>query len=169
MIRLVNNLLTLAHADARQNSEKYILNISPVLEESVGEAKYLDRKRKITASIAPDLVILGNEDILKQVMLILIDYGVKHSSGDMRIEANNGLADIQIDVIDRGKGIPTGEQKLIFERFFQGKGESREDGFGLRLSIARTLSAKLGGKISIESELGIGSTFTLVFPCYKEL
>ena len=70
--------------------------------------------------------------------------------------------EIHLYVEDTGKGIPTEEQKMIFERFY--KQDEFAQGTGLGLSISQVIIEKLGGKIAVESEEGKGSCFTVIFP-----
>ena len=69
-------------------------------------------------------------------------------------------------VEDTGKGIPKEEQRMIFERFY--KQDEFVQGTGLGLSISMVIAEKLGGKISVASEIGKGSRFTFLLPYHNE-
>lgn len=168
LIRLVNNLLTLAHTDARQKIEKGVVDVSPILIESVREVSHLDNKRKIKSKISPELFMVGNKDALKQIFLILIDNAIKYSSGDIRVSATVEDENIYIAFQDQGKGIQPLERTHIFERFYRGKDKSQSQGFGLGLPIAKALTREMGGTISVESSIGEGSTFLVQFPFEQE-
>jgi len=167
LIRLVNDLLTLAHTDARQKIEKRITDVSPILDECIREVTYLDNFRNINSIISPGLTMLGNKDALKQIFLILIDNAIKYSSGNIKISATEADENIHIAFQDQGKGIPPSERKHIFERFYRGKDKSNDEGYGLGLPIAKALTREMDGKISIESNVGQGSTFFVHFPIHK--
>ena len=78
LIRLVNDLLVLARADAGRNLAKEPLDIYPVLEEICQQARQLEPQRKISLHAAPDLGILGDCDAFKQILLIALDNALKH-------------------------------------------------------------------------------------------
>jgi two-component system OmpR family sensor kinase len=80
-------------------------------------------------------------------------------------------AEVSISVADQGPGMSEVDQKRIFERFYRAdssRARSGEDGTGLGLSIVDAVMRAHGGHVSVESELGKGSKFTLTFP-HKEL
>jgi len=167
LIRLVNNLLTLAYADAAQNMEKTILDVYPIIHECVRESKQLAGKRKIISELSPNLVMLGNQDALKQIFLILIDNAIKHSSGDIKVTATTEGDNIHINVKDNGDGIPPSELKQIFKRFYRGKNKTKDTGFGLGLPIAKSLTQEMKGNISVKSNIREGCTFLVQFPIHK--
>jgi signal transduction histidine kinase len=87
--------------------------------------------------------------------------------GQVRVTLRSlGADQIQIDVTDSGIGIPRAELPRVFERFYRvDKARSRElGGTGLGLSIVKHLVQALGGQISVDSRVGIGSTFTVRLP-----
>lgn len=167
LIRLVNDLLTLAHADARQKIKMRITDVSSVLDECIREVSHLNRNRNINSKIFPELIMLGSKDALKQIFLILIDNAIKYSSGNIEISATEADENIYISFQDQGKGIPLHEKKHIFERFYRGKDRSKDEGFGLGLPIAKALTREMDGEIAVESNVGQGSTFIVQFPIYK--
>ncbi len=164
LIRLVNDLLVLARADAGRNLTKDPLSVLPVLEEAVRQAHLLDANRKIELATLPELSIPGNRDALKQVMLILLDNALKHSEGDIRVAAEQDGKYVEIRVQDHGLGIPADQLERVFDRFYRGDESHHVPGLGLGLPIAKTLTESMGGEIRIESEPGVGSTVTLRFP-----
>jgi len=164
LIRLVNDLLMLARADAGRSLAKEPLEIRPVLEETVRLAHQLDIKRQITLESHPDFSILGDRDALKQVMLILLDNALKHSDGQVEVMVKQNTTQIEICVKDHGPGIPPDKLVHVFDRFYRGEDEPITPGFGLGLPIAKSLVEEMGGTIDIQSSLGKGSTVTLNFP-----
>jgi signal transduction histidine kinase len=163
LIRLVNDLLLLARADAGQSLNKEPLSVQPVLEETIRQAHQLDVKRQITLSVSPDITAVGDRDAFKQVMLILLDNALKHSGGDVNVEADRKGTLVKICVRDHGHGIAPDELAHVFDRFYRGDESSTAPGFGLGLPIAKTLTENMGGAIDVESELEKGSTVTLRF------
>lgn len=167
LIRLVNDLLLLARADAGRSLAKEPIDVYPILAESVHQASQLDEKRSINLS-GDDYVILGDHDALKQVVLILLDNALKHSKGDIDVLADQTETQVKISVQDRGEGIPPETLSHIFDRFYRGEDRANIPGFGLGLPIAKALVEGMGGEIKIESKLGRGSVVTTHFLTHQE-
>jgi two-component system, OmpR family, sensor kinase len=89
LIRLVNNLLVLARADAGRSLVKEAVDVSPIIAETCRQAHQLDPKRKISVEINQDLIVQGDRDAVKQTLLILLDNALKHSGGDVAISGEN--------------------------------------------------------------------------------
>lgn len=174
MEKLVRNLLTLAAIDEglprsrlqesdiedlAQTAAQTILTIHPNAQikiNIVGEQPYL--------FLDPDLVL--------QAIINLIDNAVKYSKppADVTVTIERNEKEMKIKVTDKGLGIPQEDLDKIFERFFAvDKTYSRSlGGSGLGLSIVARIVEKHQGKITVDSELGKGSTFTLIFPVLEE-
>ena len=109
-----------------------------------------------------------DENKLRQVLVNLVDNAVKYSPGGGRVElrVRNGHGSCVIDVVDEGLGIPSGERERIFEKFYRLDPEQTHGvgGSGLGLYIVRELVERMDGRLSVESELGKGSRFTLELP-----
>ncbi|MET0259964.1 MAG: ATP-binding protein [Gaiellaceae bacterium] len=109
-----------------------------------------------------------DENKLRQVLVNLVDNAVKYSPGGGRVElrVRNGDGSCVIDVIDEGLGIPPGERERIFEKFYRLDPDQTHGvgGSGLGLYIVRELVERMDGRLSVESELGKGSRFTLELP-----
>ncbi len=168
LIRLVNDLLVLARADAGRNLAKEPIEILPVLEETCRQAQQLDPQRKITLE-ASDLSVLGDRDALKQVLLIALDNALKHSAGEVAVSARRNGKQVEIRVQDHGAGIAPEKLEHIFDRFYRGEESVTLPGFGLGLPIAKALVEGLGGTIGMESEVGQGSRLTLSFQSANSL
>ena len=131
LIRLVNDLLQLARADAGRALAKEPVDVSSVLEETGRQARQLDSHREIEVKVAPKLRFLGDKDALKQVLLIAVDNALKHSSGDIKLSAERKGASVEIRVQDFGEGIPAENLERIFDRFYRGDEATTIPGFGL--------------------------------------
>jgi two-component system phosphate regulon sensor histidine kinase PhoR len=109
----------------------------------------------------------GNSDRFKQMMANLIENAVKYSNADssVRIDAVKEGGAIRVSVRDEGIGIPAEHMDRLFERFFRvDKSRSKAaGGTGLGLAIVKHIAALFGAEIEVESKLGEGSTFTVVF------
>ena len=163
LIRLVNELLLLARADAGRNLKREPLLIQPVLEETFRLTHQLDEERQITFDSSANIKILGDRDAFKQVMLILLDNALKHSDGDVNVLARRDGSNVEICVQDYGQGMSPEKLEHVFDRFYRGDEEPVVMGFGLGLPIAKALVEGMGGTIQIKSQLGQGSTVSIHF------
>lgn len=164
LIRLVNDLLVLARADAGRNLAREPVAVYPVVEEACRQAQQLDPGRPINFHVADGIAILGDRDALKQVLLILLDNALKHSTGIIEITASATAEQVAISVHDQGPGIPRDRLEYVFDRFYRGEEARASPGFGLGLPIARALVEGQGGTITVDSQVGQGSVFTVKFP-----
>jgi signal transduction histidine kinase len=107
-------------------------------------------------------VIQADERRVKQVMFNLLTNAVKFTprGGRVDVAARAAGADVVISVSDDGAGIALEDQARIFEEFEQAGGSAAQEGTGLGLPLSRRIVELHGGELSVESELGKGSTFT---------
>ncbi len=168
MIRLVNELLMLAHADAGRSLAKEAIAINPVIEEVVRQSKHLDPNRKIILALCEGPIIQGDRDALKQIVLILLDNAIKYSTEDVHIISVCQDKQVTISVKDKGQGISTDELTRVFDRFYRGEENAIIQGFGLGLPIAKSLVEAMDGTIEIDSQLGVGSVLRISFPISLE-
>jgi signal transduction histidine kinase/GAF domain-containing protein len=122
----------------------------------------------LTLDVDGALKISCDENKLRQVLVNLVDNAVKYSPGGGRVElrVRNGLGSCVIDVVDQGLGIPPAERERIFEKFYRLDPQQTHGvgGSGLGLYICRELVERMDGSLSVESEPGKGSRFTLELP-----
>ncbi|MGK7897657.1 MAG: sensor histidine kinase [Xenococcus sp. (in: cyanobacteria)] len=169
-VQLLRDLLDLARADSGAihfQNEKIILN-DLIIDVAEMAQQYSDRQIAVES---PQQLIAIEADLnrLKQVLLNLIDNAVKYSEPNTEISVKLELCskdnNAVIAVSDHGVGIPLQQQPRIFERFYRiDEARNRAGGTGLGLSIVKTLVEGMGGKITVRSQLGEGSTFTVCFP-----
>jgi len=133
------------------------------------EAEARLRGVRLVTGVMEDAEILGYKLRLEQVLVNLLTNAVKfnHQGGEVRIEVKrtpDGKARVAIS--DTGIGIPKEDLSRIFERFYRvDRARSREvGGTGLGLSIVKHAIERMHGAVTVESEIGKGSTFTLVLP-----
>jgi two-component system, OmpR family, sensor histidine kinase SenX3 len=178
LARMIDDLLELAIAEA---SDPAIDNDCDVIE-AVGSA--LDRiapgaeGKQITVDVVEETNgmrprVRGTTAQLASALHNLLDNAVKYSdAGSTVVVKVNSIADpdvVVLDVIDRGVGIPAPDRERIFERFYRvdparTRGTAGSGGTGLGLSIVRHLVTNIGGKVSVHSIEGYGSTFTIQLP-----
>jgi two-component system, OmpR family, sensor kinase len=127
-----------------------------------------DRGIELSTVAADDVMVLGDREQLRQVIVILLDNALRYTGDGGRVhvqarrEAGNGI----VTVHDTGIGIGQEELERVFERFYRAdEARNRQSGgAGLGLAIARELVMRHGGRISVESTEGAGSTFTIQLP-----
>lgn len=118
-------------------------------------------------NVAPGVKVYADSHRLEQMLTNLVDNGIKfsHENGAVSIKHESGERD-RILVTDNGDGIPAQHLERLFERFYRvDRARSRElGGTGLGLAIVKHLALLHGGEVTVESELGKGTTFTLHLP-----
>lgn len=110
-------------------------------------------------AVGPGSLVLADKDAIRQIGIILVSNALKYAESDIDIEVEGNL----VRYMDRGPGIPRGDEERIFERFYRCDGSltSKISGSGLGLSIARALARGMGGDLTYSRRPGGGSIFTL--------
>jgi len=178
---LVNQvILFVSTQDLKGRYELEPLAVSDVVDAAVTGTAELIHKAGFTLEqqISPDLPkILGDLSALSQCLQNLITNALKYGDQGhwiaIRASADGGRdhPEIRISVQDRGKGIERTELHQIFEPFYRAKAAlaGQIHGTGLGLPIAKSLAEAMGGRISVTSEVGVGSIFTLHLPIAGQL
>jgi two-component system, OmpR family, sensor kinase len=166
LIRLVNQLLVLARADAGQKRQRLALPLRPLMDDVMRQAKLLAPQADILCDSPAGALVLADSDALKQVLLILVDNALAHTLPGTRIWLAAAVTDghVAISVRDAGPGIPPDVLPHIFERFYRGQVSRTGNRTGLGLAIARGLVEAQGGSIAASSQVGQGSVFTVSLP-----
>ena len=165
---LVKDMLFLARADEGIQNGEYkefdvgeaVLNIALEFESRAYESG-----KQYCYETESGILRVGNEERIKQAVAILIDNALKRSSGEVRVTAKKDNGKAFIEVYNTGDGIDEKDYDKIFERFYRSE-ESRDrdsGGYGLGLSIAKSIVDSHKGKISVKSEKGKWASFTIVF------
>ncbi len=169
MSSLVNDLLSLARADAGYSMEMYNVSLRSLAEEAARRAWFLPRKAEWAVGPLEALdgvEVRGNRDYLLQLLFILIENGFKYTpSGVVRLYAMRSDGYIGLAVADTGIGISSEEMPHIFERFYRvdvSRGETA--GTGLGLSIAKWIADMHHSKLEVKSQLGEGTVIMLWLP-----
>ena len=161
--RLTKALLTLARMEAIGEGEAEVVTVDLAVDEAVGTLETPDGIT-LETTIAPDLVANADPVLLRQVLIGLLTNAFKHTAapGAVTLRAQaEGTEKVVIEVEDTGTGIRAEEQDRVFDRFYRGSGSLEREGFGLGLAIAKRMVDVMGGEISVASEPGSGSTFTI--------
>jgi two-component system phosphate regulon sensor histidine kinase PhoR len=172
---IIKDLLTLSELESGKTNESFervdlktvIECVLPLFNEKLGE-KGLDIQYD---SPREQCVIAGDSFRLEQVVINLLDNAYKYTNaGKIAIAIERQDNSILLSVRDTGIGIPEKDLDRIFERFYVvNKSRSRTyGGTGLGLSIVKHIVVMHSGTIEVKSSPGLGSTFVLTFPAYKE-
>ncbi len=166
MIRLVNGLLLLARTDAGLPLRTEPVPVRPLVDEVCRQALVLADGRALSWDDQTSTAVLADRDALKQVLLILLDNAIKYTPEGGRITVTSASHDgqVAISVHDTGVGIDPAALPHIFERFYRGDASRSGQNTGLGLAIAKSLIEAQKGMITVQSEPGRGSVFTVVLP-----
>jgi two-component system, OmpR family, sensor kinase len=166
LIRLTNDLLVLARSDAGRSLRSEPVSIVPIVDDVCRQANVLAEQRTIVCKVVPPVSVLGDQDAIKQVLLILLDNALKYTpaGGTITIGAEQIDRAVKIRITDSGPGIAPEDLPHIFERFYRSDESRTGSGAGLGLAIAQELIEEQQGEITVESEMGKGSTFTVTLP-----
>jgi PAS domain S-box-containing protein len=170
MNKLIDNLLQLGQSNLPIDGQVEIFDPVPVIEEVIfiNEGMAKDKGLEIKKDLQPGLLLDGNKFQFSQVITNLFVNAIKYTStGSVTVSCvrlENNLC--QIKVIDTGIGIDSKYHLSIFERFFRVPDliNRKVGGTGIGLSISQEIISKMGGILTVESELGKGSTFTVLLP-----
>jgi signal transduction histidine kinase len=174
LLNLVNDILDLSKIDAGRMElvdEPYA--IRDTVSQVDGEMRVLADEKDLAFAtfIAPDVpeAVRGDRERVKQIIINLLSNAFKFTEmGSVSLDIGREGDSLRIMVTDTGIGIPAHALNYIFEDFRQVDASSRrtQRGTGLGLSIVRKLAGAMGGKASVTSEVGVGSTFIVTLPIH---
>ncbi len=169
MSRLVNDMLSLARADAGQTIIKDSLPAGELLEEVVRRAQFIPHRAEWKPADMTELheyFVYGNKDYLQQMLFIFIENAFKYTpEGTVTLDTVIYPEQIGVRISDTGIGMDQEEVPHIFERFYRAD-ESRgvTPGTGLGLSIAKWIIDAHGGSVEVVTAKGKGTTFVIWLP-----
>ena len=167
---LVKDLLSLARIDSGILSSQgcTVVSLTECIQKAVAMMKPFAEERsiRIITTFADDVTIAGNGESLTEAFLNIMENGVKYNRehGVLEVSAARSGAEAVVSIRDTGVGIKAEDMERIFDRFYRSDAARNADGTGLGLSIARAIIEAHGGRITLESEPGTGSTFTATVP-----
>ena len=175
LMRLVEQLLDIAHMEAKQlplnlqtlEINEYIRNIG---ESFIGLAEVMQIKFKI--AIEPDhLLMRYDPEQMDKIVVNLLSNAFKFTPPEGKISLNVTCENqrIVISVVDTGRGVSPENLAHLFDRFYQVEKSELQPGSGIGLSIVKELTQLHDGVIEVSSEIGVGSTFTLIFPLVERI
>lgn len=178
--RLISDILDLSKIESKRSPMDYApVHLASFCASIMDTISTVAKKKKITltSDIPEELFVEADEDKLRQILINLLSNAVSYTQDGGKVELTvqdrqdaEGAEKVLIKIVDTGIGIPKKDQPRIFERFYRvDKGRSRSSGgTGLGLSIVKHLVEQHHGEISVESELGLGTTFTVELPMLQE-
>ncbi len=161
----MRNLLDFARKDERRLS---LTDVHETLQRALELVHHEVASRGVHLEFAPDPTlppILANQDGLQSVWLNLLLNALDaldKTPATITVRTSQVPGAVVVSVSDNGKGIPSDDLNRIFEPFFTTK--TAGQGTGLGLSVCHRIVAQHGGRIGVESQLGLGSTFTVTLP-----
>jgi signal transduction histidine kinase len=176
LLSLINDILDLSKIEAgRMELDVAAVHVPSALQNAMMLMRERAQRQGIALSCNVDPRIAdvpADERKFKQIMLNLLSNAVKFTPQGGRVDVDARLANgyLEVSVRDTGVGIAPENQQAVFEEFRQvGRSDSgAQEGTGLGLALARRFAELHGGKISLESEPGKGSTFTVTLPLSRQ-
>jgi signal transduction histidine kinase len=137
------------------------VRLAHVLEQAVGTSA---AHHRVEVRVAPEVdEVMADAPRLVQVVANLVGNALKFSTGAVEVEASRADRHVRIDVVDHGVGVPEDEQPLIFTKLYRGAEarRSRVPGQGIGLYVSRVVVEAMGGSMTVESRVGVGSRFSI--------
>ncbi len=178
--RLVEDILQVSRIDAgRLEMKPRPIHLDELVEVVFVSRQHLAQEHGLTLELRrtpPGPVALVDPDRMMQALNNLVENAIRYTSDGGSVTISSGIGEAQgrrwatVAVSDTGMGIPEDELPFIFDRFFRGERprEMQLPGTGLGLAIAREIVELHGGWVTVESELEVGSTFTIWLPLVNE-
>jgi len=167
----VKELLDLTQMRLSGRLKMAVFSLPDVISKALAGVAAGAREKSITvtSNVHPSVgQIVGDEFSINEMITNLLFNAVKYTprSGTVHLEARDRDDSVQIDIIDTGIGIPADEIGEIFDEFFRASNakKSEKDGTGLGLSIVKQIVERHRGEISVQSQEGRGTTFTVTLP-----
>jgi len=167
----VKELLNLTQMRLSGRVQMAAFSLPEVISKSLAgiATRAKEKSITVTSNIDPSLgQIVGDQFSINEMITNLLFNAVKYTPENktVRLEAKDQGDSVKIDFADTGIGIPADEVGSVFEEFFRATNAkaSEKDGTGLGLSIVKQIVERHGGKISVESQEGQGTTFTVILP-----
>lgn len=171
LVNLVNDLLKVAKSEA--GKLEITLSASPIIQEVsaiLDEIRPLTEKRNMTITYNPPEnlpLVIVNTGSFKEIIMNFASNAVKYGNDNGTIIVSHDIKDgmVLTSIADNGRGMSEEDQKHLFQKFFRANDVKKTtiEGTGLGLFITKELVEKMGGTLTVTSELGKGTTFTVAF------
>jgi PAS domain S-box-containing protein len=172
LLGLINDVLDLTKIEAGPFTLNLVdYSMSEIVQTAVAAVESLAAEKNVALKVAVPADLpraRGDDRRITQVLLNLLGNAIKFTEqGEVRLQIAVSKDDFVVSVADTGSGIADADQKRIFEEFQQA-GHSGKGGTGLGLAIAKRIVEAQGGRISVESSPGKGSTFRFTLPVHVD-
>ncbi len=172
LIKLVNDLLDMSKIQSgKLELSLQSFDLDMFIQENLKEIQHITGHHELVYKPLLKKMVIGDKDRITQVINNLISNAAKYSPGADKIIIQTSEKDGKalIEIKDFGLGIPKGEQKKVFERFFRTSDAKQKNisGFGLGLYITAEIIKRHNGEIYLKSKKGQGSTFSFTLPLEK--
>jgi signal transduction histidine kinase len=170
LVLVTDLLLAASQADKTLPVKPTPTDISDIVEQAVEGQQYAADERSLTlvTEIEPGIIASADPVRIRQVLDNLLSNAVKYNrqGGSIRVSAHAAASTVTVAVSDTGNGISEADLAQLFDRFFRTESarKSAEVGSGLGLSITRDIARQHGGDLTVESSVGVGTTFTMTIP-----
>lgn len=170
LLRLLDDWLTLARVESgRINVDAARLDVADVLKQAIARSQEtlqwhdVDVVERFGAPCPP---VVGDGEALRELFVNLVDNAIRYTAdgGEVCVERCERDGGVVVTVSDNGPGIPPEEMGLIFDPFYRGTKTKHVDGTGLGLAIAKRIAESHGGRISVKSQVGKGTTVEVYLP-----
>jgi heavy metal sensor kinase len=167
--KIVDSLLILARFDSKEMPLRLAsLDLNALLSSILDSVKTLAKNKDIVLKFSSQgaVTLEGDEGQLQRLFMNLLDNAIKYTppNGKVTLDLSKNDDTAVIKVIDSGIGIPESEIQYIFDRFYRVDKSRTSQGFGLGLSIVKSIVQAHKGKIEVASKPGLGTTFTVILP-----
>jgi signal transduction histidine kinase len=173
LLNLINDILDLAKVEAgRMELQPSTFELPELLENAASMVRERATRQGTGLTVTMDGSVgamEGDERKVKQILFNLLSNAVKFtpSGGKVTLAARAADEQVVISVHDTGVGISAEDQEKIFEEFYQVGNSRTQEGTGLGLALTRRLVELHHGRLTVESESGVGSTFTATLPLHQ--
>jgi len=171
LLDMINTMLLISKTEAgAAEMHQSGVDLSEIVRQAceLFQPMAADKSIEIEWKQSDELRLQGDLALLQRMVANLLDNAIKYTQDGGRVSVslqNEKSQQVVLSIQDTGVGISKADRENIFERFYRCDPSRSTDGFGLGLSLAKTIAAAHQGRIEVDSQVGRGSTFRVVLPC----
>jgi signal transduction histidine kinase len=168
LVRMTDDLLLNAQLESNPELTRRATNLRELLEEIVADVWTMSENLELDLPASADILVSGDYELLKQMVLNIVDNAIKYTPKAGKIKLSLGQADgwAVLEVSDSGRGIPAHDLPHVMEPFYRSELSRRSAtrGTGLGLAIVKRVVELYDGRVEIQSQVGIGTTVKVHLP-----